>query len=96
MQWSELTIDKDENGLGEIHYTGIFKVYARWARDGSIDKIFEASVKRLEQQDKLDLGVLHGHGSNIVAKKGALELATVVTNIKKARRQSPSVTTTAT
>ena len=96
MQWKELTIDKDPQGQPEIHYTGIFKVYARWARDGSIDKVFEASVKRLEQHDKLDLSVLHGDGSNTVAKKGALALATAATNIKKARRQSPSVTTTVT
>lgn len=57
MQWSELTIDKDAYGQPEIHYTGIFKVYARWARDGSIDNIFKGSVSRLKQNDKLDLSV---------------------------------------
>ena len=35
MQWKELPIEKDSEGKSEIHYTGIFKHFARWA-DGTI------------------------------------------------------------
>jgi hypothetical protein len=35
------------------------------------------------------LSILHGDGTNTVAKKGAMGLATRATSIKKARRSSP-------
>lgn len=53
-----------------IHYTTIYKVFARWSDDGSLDQAFIASARHLAEQQHLDLSVLHGDGSNIVAKKG--------------------------
>jgi hypothetical protein len=38
MQWKELPIDKGPDGKVEIHYTGIFKLFARWAEDGSLEQ----------------------------------------------------------
>jgi transposase len=86
MQWKELPIDKGAEGNAELHYTGIFKLFARWAEDGSLERAFSASVKQLDEAKKLDLSVLHGDGSNTVAKKGAMRLATAATNTKRARR----------
>jgi len=40
----------------------------------------------LAEQEKLDLTVLHGDGSNTVAKKGARKSAIPVINTKKARK----------
>ena len=36
-QWKELPIDKDQNGDPEIHFTRIFKIYQRWAQNGSLE-----------------------------------------------------------
>jgi transposase len=76
MQWKELPIDQGPDGNVEIHYTGIFKLFARWAEDGSLEQAFIASVKSLDESQRLDLSVLHGDGSNTMAKKGAMESAT--------------------
>jgi hypothetical protein len=89
MQWQELPIDKDPEGKAELHYTGVFKLFARWAKDGSLERAFLASVKYLDEAKQLDLSLLHGDGSNTVAKKGARALATVATNTRKARKCSP-------
>lgn len=86
MQWKELPIEKGTDGKSEIHYTGIYKLFARWADDGSLEKAFIASVKHLSAQQKLDLSLLHGDGSNTVAKKGAKELATAATNTRRVKR----------
>jgi hypothetical protein len=94
MQWDQLPIPKDENGEAEIHYTGIYKLFARWSDDGSLERAFIASVKHLDQDRRLDLSVLHGDGSNTVAKKGAMALVTAGISIKKARRSSPLLRTT--
>lgn len=69
-QWHMLPIDKDQNGDPEIHYTRVFRKFDQWANDGSLDKIFEYSVLKLDQNNLLDLSVLHGDGSSYAAKKG--------------------------
>lgn len=86
MPWKELPIDKDAEGKAELHYTGVFKLFARWVADGSLDRAFVAAVKHLDQAKQLDLSLLHGDGSNTVAKKGARASATVATNIRKGRK----------
>lgn len=86
MQWKELPIDKDPEGHAELHYTGVFKLFARWAEDGSLQRAFIASVKQLDAAHKLDLSLLHGDGSNTVAKKGGTRLATAATNTRRGRK----------
>src|SRR5689334_3016472 len=54
----------------EPYYTTIYKLFARWSDDGSLDQAFIASVRHLAEQHHLDLSILHGDGSNTVAKKG--------------------------
>ena len=70
MQWKCLPIPKAGDGTAMIHYTTIYKVFARWSDDGSLDQAFIASVQNLAEQNRLDLSILHGDGSNTVAKKG--------------------------
>lgn len=86
MPWKELPIDKDHAGHAELHYTGVFKLFARWAEDGSLERAFIASVKQLDEAHKLDLSLLHGDGSNTVAKKGGRRLATAATNTRRGRK----------
>src|SRR5215470_15752252 len=73
MQWKCLPVPTDPTGKPAIHYTTIYKVFARWADDGSLWQAFVASV-------------LHGDGTNTVAKKGAMALATRATSTRKGRR----------
>jgi hypothetical protein len=86
MQWKELPIKIGPDGKSEIHYTGVYKLFADWADDGSLKKAFIASVKHLSDEKKLDLSLLHGDGSNTVAKKGAMGSATAATSTRRAKR----------
>jgi transposase len=95
MQWKCLPVPTDTHGKPAIHYTTIYKVFATWAADGSLWQAFLASVRHLAAEKHLDLRVLHGDGTNTVAKKGAMALAIRGTNTSRARKSSPSRTTTA-
>ena len=66
MQWDELVIYKNE-----IHWSNIYRWHNKWSKDGSYESLFESSVQQLSDLGSLDLSVLHGDGSNTVAKKGA-------------------------
>jgi transposase len=70
MQWKCLPVPKDGDGKAEIHYTTVYKAFARWSDDGSMEPAFIASVKHLAHYQHLDLNVLHGDGTNTLAKKG--------------------------
>src|SRR5215510_3190554 len=96
MQWKCLPIPHDAHDKPVIHYTPIYKVFAKWADDGSLWQAFVASVRHLAAEKQLDLSILHGDGTNTVAKKGAMVLATRATNIRRATRSLPSSTTMAT
>ena len=96
MQWKCLPVPQDAQGKPAIHDTTVYKVFARWADDGSLWQAFVASVRHLAVEKQLDMSVLHGDGTNTVAKKGAMALASRGTNTKKARRSLPLSTIMAT
>jgi len=89
MQWKCLPVPTDPQGKPAIHYTTVYKVFAKWADDGSLWQAFVASVRHLAAEKQLDLSVLHGDGTNTVAKKGAMVLASQGTNTRRGRRSSP-------
>src|SRR3984893_17906117 len=95
MQWKCLPVPTDTNGKPVIHYTTVYKVFARWADDGSLWQAFVASVRHLAAKKQLDLHILHGDGTNTVAKKGGMVSGSRGTNTRKARRSSRSSTTMA-
>jgi transposase len=95
MQWKCLPIPTDAQGKPALHYTNVYRAFAKWADDGSLAQAFIASVAHLAAEKHLDLSILHGDGTNTAAKKGAMGLATQATNIRRGRRSSPSRTTTA-
>jgi len=70
-QWYQvpLEIDKETN-KPEIHYTNVFRRYAKWCKDGSFERLLVSSVKRLNDAGTLDLSAINGDGTNTVAKKG--------------------------
>jgi hypothetical protein len=85
-QWKELPIDKGPEGQAELHYTGVFKLVARWAEEGALERAFMASVNHLDEAKKLDLSLLHGDGSHTVAKKGARPSGTAAPNTSRGRK----------
>jgi transposase len=89
MQWKCLPIPKDAHGKPAIHYTTVYRAFAKWADDGSLWQAFMASVAHLSAEKHLDVRVLHGDGTNTVAKKGATASGILATNIRRARRSSP-------
>ena len=93
MQWKCLPVPTEPDGKPAIHYTTIYKVFAKWADDGSFWQAFVASVRHLAVEKQLDLSVLHGDGTNTVAKKGAMALATRAINTRKATKSLPLLTT---
>ncbi len=93
MQWKCLPIPHDTNGTPAIHYTTIYKVFAKWADDGSLWQAFVASVRHLAAAKQLDLSVLHGDGTNTVAKKGAMALGSRGINTRRVIKSSRSSTT---
>jgi transposase len=95
MQWKCLPVPQDAQGKPAIHYTTVYRAFAKWADDGSLEQAFIASVEHLAAEKHLDLRVLHGDGTNTVAKKGVMASGIQGTNIKRARRLSPSPTTMA-
>lgn len=81
MQWDEL-----ETRNNEISWQNVYHYHNRWSKDGSYRRLFENSVITLDALGKLDLTVLHGDGSNVVAKKGARKFIIPDTNTRKARK----------
>ena len=89
MQWKCLPAPTDTPGQPAIHYTTVYKVFARWSDDGSLEEAFIASVRHLADQKHLDLSVLHGDGTNTVAQKGAMASGILATNTRRARKYEP-------
>lgn len=67
IQWNQLPTN------GKIFWYNVYRHHNRWSKDGSYKKLFLSSVVFLKEKDLLDLSVLHGDGTNIIAKKGAKE-----------------------
>src|SRR2546425_7993440 len=93
MQWKCLPVPKDTNGTPAIHYTTVYKVFAKWVDDGSLWQAFIASVRHLAAEKQLDISVLHGDGTNTVAKKGGMGLGTRGINTRRGTKSSRSSTT---
>jgi transposase len=86
MPWKCLPIPKGPTGTPDIHYTNVYRAFAKWADDGSLQQAFIASVGHLSDEKKLDLRVRHGDGTNTVAKKGVMALGTLCINTRRARK----------
>lgn len=69
IQWDRLPTKRNE-----IHWSNIYKWHSRWSKDESYAHVFEHSVRLLERRGKLDTTLIHGDGSNTVAKKGVVML----------------------
>ena len=93
MQWKSLPVPHDAQDKPAIHSTTVYKVFAKWADDGSLWQAFVASVRHLAGEKQLDLRVLHGDGTNTVAKKGGMALGSRGINTRRGTKSSRSSTT---
>ena len=89
MPWKCLPMPKDAQGKPAIHDTTVYRAFATWADDGSLQQAFIARVEHLSGEKRLDVRVLHGDGTNTVAKKGATASGILATTIRRARSSSP-------
>jgi transposase len=89
MPWKCLPIPTGPTGTPAIHDTNVYRAFATWADDGSLQQAFIASVGHLSDEKRLDVRLLHGDGTNTVAKKGEMASGTLATSIRRARRSSP-------
>jgi hypothetical protein len=80
---------KGPTGKPAIHDTNVYRAFAKWADDGSLQQAFIASVGHLSAEKRLDVRIRHGDGTNTVAKQGKMASGTLATSIKRARRSSP-------
>ena len=81
IQWKQLKTYRNE-----IHWSNIYKRHNRWSKDGSYQRLFESSIENLNEKRLLDLSILHGDGSNVVAKKGDKKSVTLDINTKKVKK----------
>jgi hypothetical protein len=70
----------------ELHWSNVYKWHNRWAKEGSYQALFEASVMNLQATEQLAVSILQGDGSNLVVKKGAQAWAIPAINIRKAKK----------
>ena len=60
----------DAQGKPAIHYTTVYKVFAKWADDGSLWQAFVASVRHLAAEKQLDPACSMATGPTPWPKKG--------------------------
>lgn len=84
IQWKCLPVYRNE-----ISWQTVYHYHNRWSKDGSYQRLFESSLLLLDRRGMLDLSILHGDGTNVVAKKGGLASAILVTNTRKERKPLP-------
>jgi hypothetical protein len=81
IQWEQLRTRRHE-----LHWSNVYKWHHRWSHDGSYQALFAASVMHKKETDQLDVSVLHGDGSNTVAKKGGMASDIPGTNTRKGKK----------
>ena len=84
IQWRQLRTRRNE-----IHWSNVYKWHNRWFKDGSYEKLFEASIIHLKDTEQLDTSIIHGDGTNTVVKKGVQALVTQDTSTKKVTKNLP-------
>ena len=52
MPWKCLPMPKGPTGKPELHYTNVYRAFAKWADDGSLQQAFMASVGHLSDEKK--------------------------------------------
>jgi transposase len=70
--WPALPIEKDEHDQPVMSYQVPYYHFRKWSQDGSLQRLFDASVMSIKGD--LNLSELNLDGSHSAAKKGAKKL----------------------
>ncbi len=81
-QWPALPIEKDDDGRPIMSFQVPYYHFRKWSKDGSLQRLFDASI--ISIRGELNLSELNLDGSHSAAKKGAKKLP-----IKAERRPRP-------
>ncbi len=81
--WSALPIETDQDGQPVMSYQVPYYHFRKWSRDGSLQRLFDASIITIKGE--LNLSELNLDGSHSAAKKGAKQ-----SPIKAERRRRPA------
>jgi transposase len=84
VQWEFLPIDDNEDGQPEISYQAPYYHFRKWSRDGSLQRLFDASIMTI--RGELNVSELNLDGSHSAAKKGAKK-----SGIKGERKPRPAI-----
>ncbi len=68
-QWPALPIEQTPDGQPIMSYQVPYYHFRKWSADGSLQRLFNASL--ISARGELNLSELHLDGSHSVAKKGA-------------------------
>ena len=71
-QWSQLPIapDPEDADRKEISYHAVYYHFRKWSLDGSLEKVWQASIVAV--QEEMDLSEMSVDGTHTVAKKGGV------------------------
>jgi hypothetical protein len=82
--WPALPIEKDDDGQPVMSYQVPYYHFRKWSKDGSLQRLFDASI--ISIRGELNLSELNLDGSHSAAKKGAKP-----SPIKDGRRPRPAI-----
>ncbi len=82
--WPALPIEQDEHGQPVMSYQVPYYHFRKWSKDGSLQRLFDASIITIKGE--LNLSELNLDGSHSAAKKGAKQVAT-----RADRKQRPAI-----
>jgi transposase len=82
-QWPALPIEHGSDGLPVMSYQVPYYHFRKWSNDGSLQRLFDASIITITGE--LNVSELNLDGSHSAAKKGAKKSA-----IKAGRKQRPA------
>jgi transposase len=83
-QWEALPIEKTPDGQPIMSYQVPYYHFRKWSKDGSLQRLFDASI--LSIHGELNLSELNLDGSHSAAKKGAK-----MSGIKAERKPKPVI-----
>jgi hypothetical protein len=83
-QWPKLPVERDAHDQPVMSYQVPYYHFRKWSKDGSLQRLFDASI--LTITGELNLSELNLDGSHSAAKKGAKKLP-----IKDERRPKPAI-----
>ena len=74
-QWNQLPVEADPTDATkkEISWQAVYYHYRKWSQDGSLERVWQASIKTI--QAELNLSEINLDGTHAIAKKGGESVA---------------------